>query len=365
MFLYRFYIDSRCFYSISIAVFTLAWTRLITQMSLGATFCRILPMLEQVEVPGARWNGKWFLLLPCTKMHQMWDPFEQSAPEYANGQYRKPHFKAISTMVFYCIYHSFLSKTNSGVSWIHFWQGFLKMGVTRKSSTLIRFSIINHPCWGTSIYGDPHMFRSAESSVFLIAIFFIKNKWEADVRCVAQSTVKSDQFEVARSVCLYAIYCNSFVCSTMCPMTLHVSHDPGTMIIREFLPKTKGRKFGVSKMIPVSDGMSDTTQAIYRRQGLESTERPNCLFRATWANFSLLSMVSMVSMVFSVGFVQNFAFPVVFLCLFFIPWRGRPNVVSGAHCTCPVGRGLTFLEPNLLRAGAEFWVWRCLKCSVF
>lgn len=188
MFLYRFYIDSRCFYSISIAVFTLAWTRLITQMSLGATFCRILPMLEQVEVPGARWNGKWFLLLPCTKMHQMWDPFEQSAPEYANGQYRKPHFKAISTMVFYCIYHSFLSKTNSGVSWIHFWQGFLKMGVTRKSSTLIRFSIINHPCWGTAIFGNLHIYNIYICIVIPIYIYmhchpvvnklWLKTKWK-------------------------------------------------------------------------------------------------------------------------------------------------------------------------------------------
>jgi len=56
------------------------------------------------------------------------------------------------------------------------------------------------------------------------------------------------------------------------------------MIFRwEFLPKTKGRKFGVSKMIPVSDGMSDTTQAIYRRQGLESTERPGSTLKLSFS----------------------------------------------------------------------------------
>ena len=37
-------------------------------------------------------------------------------------------------------------------------------------------------------------------------------------------------------------------------------------------------------MIPVSDGMSDTTQAIYRRQeGLESTERPVKLFKLSFS----------------------------------------------------------------------------------
>ena len=31
-------------------------------------------------------------------------------------------------------------------------------GGTPKSSILIEFSIINHPFWGTSILGNPHMY---------------------------------------------------------------------------------------------------------------------------------------------------------------------------------------------------------------
>ena len=162
------------------------------------------------------------------------------------------------------------------------------MGVTRKSSTLIRFSIINHPCWGTSIYGDPHMFRSAESSVFLIAIFFIKNKWEADVRCVALSTVKSDQFEVARSVCQYAIYCNSFVCTTMCPMILGQWFSVGNFCQRPKVGNLVSQRWFLWAM----ECQTPPKRFIAGRdwKALNAlVPHSNFLFRiATWANFSLL-----------------------------------------------------------------------------
>ena len=38
--------------------------------------------------------------------------------------------------------------------------GFLKMGVPLKSSTLIRFSLIKQPFWGTPIHGNPHIYPS-------------------------------------------------------------------------------------------------------------------------------------------------------------------------------------------------------------
>lgn len=187
------------------------------------------------------------------------------------------------------------------------------MGVSRKSSTLIRFSIINYPCWGTPIYGDPHMFWSAESLVFLIAIFFIKNKWEADVRCVARSTVKSDQFEVARSVCQYAIYCNSFVCSTICPMTKRDNDFPG-IFAKDQRSEIWCLKDDSCERWNVRHHPSDLSQAGIGKHWTPCLD--NFLFRTTWANFSLL--VSMVSMVFRVGFVQNFAFPVVLPDLFWL-----------------------------------------------
>jgi len=36
--------------------------------------------------------------------------------------------------------------------------GVSKNGGTPKSATLIGFSIINHPFWGTPIFGNTHMF---------------------------------------------------------------------------------------------------------------------------------------------------------------------------------------------------------------
>ena len=157
------------------------------------------------------------------------------------------------------------------------------------------------------------MFWSAESLVFLIAIFFIKNKWEADVRCVARSTVKSDQFEVARSVCQYAIYCNSFVCSTICPMTKRDNDFPG-IFAKDQRSEIWCLKDDSCERWNVRHHPSDLSQAGIGKHWTPCFD--NFLFRTTWANFSLL--VSMVSMVFRVGFVQNFAFPVVLPDLFWL-----------------------------------------------
>jgi hypothetical protein len=49
---------------------------------------------------------------------------------------------------------------NAPVVRVRIVQGFLgsmKMGVPQKIAFLIGFSIINHPFWRTSIYGNPQM----------------------------------------------------------------------------------------------------------------------------------------------------------------------------------------------------------------
>ena len=41
--------------------------------------------------------------------------------------------------------------------WCHVYMDVSENGGTPKSSNLIGFSIINHPFWGTSIFGNTHM----------------------------------------------------------------------------------------------------------------------------------------------------------------------------------------------------------------
>ena len=40
---------------------------------------------------------------------------------------------------------------------------------TPKSSILIRFSIINHPFWGTTIFGNTHIILKTSSTYFVAA----------------------------------------------------------------------------------------------------------------------------------------------------------------------------------------------------
>ena len=56
--------------------------------------------------------------------------------------------------------------------------GFLKWGYP-KSSILTRFSIINHPFWGTSIYWKPHLETWRGCDVCIITYLYEKNISEA------------------------------------------------------------------------------------------------------------------------------------------------------------------------------------------
>ena len=54
------------------------------------------------------------------------------------------------------------------VSYIYINMGVSLNGGTTKSSTLVGFSIINHPFWGTTILGTPHIYMHFYPHVFLI-----------------------------------------------------------------------------------------------------------------------------------------------------------------------------------------------------
>ena len=58
----------------------------------------------------------------------------------------------------------------SGASYQH--MGVSKNGGTPKSSILIGFSIINHPFWGTFIFGNTHIFQVHLFSICL-SVFFL------------------------------------------------------------------------------------------------------------------------------------------------------------------------------------------------
>ena len=55
---------------------------------------------------------------------------------------------------------------------IHRYGGVLKWGYPQSSSILVRFSIRNHPFWGSPIYGNPHMEVSWVMGVPPVIIYF-------------------------------------------------------------------------------------------------------------------------------------------------------------------------------------------------
>ena len=55
-------------------------------------------------------------------------------------------------------------------------------GGTPKSSTLIGFSLINHPFWGTPIYGNPHMaYPPKPLGQQHMTIVPLSHRWPADI----------------------------------------------------------------------------------------------------------------------------------------------------------------------------------------
>ena len=110
--------------------------------------------------------------LSSTKFHQtfsVWCFFHIMKPRCLSGESRFTYPKkkrATSIEVgLEIIRRDFSAKHPVGVNVLTRWHmGVSKNGGTTKSSILIGFSIINHPFWGTLIFGNTHMNNHSNDS---------------------------------------------------------------------------------------------------------------------------------------------------------------------------------------------------------
>lgn len=239
------------------------------------------------------------------------------------------------------------------------------MGVSRKSSTLIRFSIIHHPCWGTCCR-NPNLWRSPYVSirwVLCVSHCHFFHQEQVRSRYPVCSTINSQEGSIwsRRLFRTYAIYCNSFVCSTICPMTKRDNDFSGNFCQRPKVGNLVSQRWFLWAM----ECQTPPKRFIAGKRDWkalnEGKSLSNCLFRiATWANLSLL--VSMVSMVFSVGmrrlrseccipsgFCRSFG---LFMSFHPMAWPTKCGFRSPLH----LSRGSWFDLPRTESATCGSWV---------
>ena len=60
---------------------------------------------------------------------------------------------------------------------VYEYMGVSKNRGTPKSSILMRFSIINHPFWGTPIFGNIHMYMAGYIIIIMRTYYTIQSHW--------------------------------------------------------------------------------------------------------------------------------------------------------------------------------------------